>query len=140
MHRDLKPENLFLTREGRIKVLDFGLARLLEDGPTSFRTRTGAALGTLPYMAPEQALGRRNEVDARTDLFALGATAFRLLAGRKIHEAPSEAELLMRMASEPAPPVDSVRSGSTAILVIDHRSCVGLRETTSISRCPNDAA
>ncbi len=105
VHRDLKPENLFLTLDGQIKVLDFGLARLLDAGADSFRTRTGAALGTLPYMAPEQALGRRDEVDARTDLFALGATAFRLLTGHRIHEAPSEAELLMRMASESAKPL-----------------------------------
>lgn len=103
VHRDLKPENLFLTQSGQVKVLDFGLARLLDSTPQSFRTRTGAALGTLPYMAPEQALGRREEIDARTDLFAVGATAFRLLVGRRIHEAPSEAELLMRMASTPAP-------------------------------------
>jgi len=105
VHRDLKPENLFLTLEGRLKVLDFGLARLLDGGTESFRTRTGAALGTLPYMAPEQALGRRDDVDARTDLFAVGATAYRLLSGRRIHEAPSEAELLMCMASEPAKPL-----------------------------------
>lgn len=105
VHRDLKPENLFLTQDGRVKVLDFGLARLLDSADESFRTRTGAALGTLPYMAPEQALGRRDEVDARTDLFAVGATAFRLLTGRRIHEAPSEAELLMCMASQPAPPL-----------------------------------
>lgn len=105
VHRDLKPENLFLTQENRVKVLDFGLARLLDCTDEAFRTRTGAALGTLPYMAPEQALGRRDEVDARTDLFALGATAFRLLTGRRIHEAPSEAELLMCMASQPAPPL-----------------------------------
>jgi eukaryotic-like serine/threonine-protein kinase len=108
VHRDLKPENLFLTREERVKVLDFGLARLLDAGPDGFRTRTGAALGTLPYMAPEQALGRRDEVDARTDLFAVGATAFRLLTGRRIHEAPSEAELLMCMASAPAPQLVAV--------------------------------
>lgn len=105
IHRDLKPENLFLTQDGRVKVLDFGLARLIDSAEESFRTRTGAALGTLPYMAPEQALGKRDEVDARTDLFALGATAFRLLSGRRIHEAPSEAELLMCMASQPAPPL-----------------------------------
>jgi eukaryotic-like serine/threonine-protein kinase len=102
VHRDLKPENLFLTQAGAVKVLDFGLARLLDAGPATFRTRTGAALGTLPYMAPEQALGLRDEVDARSDLFSLGATAFRLLTGRRIHNAPSEAELLMLMASQPA--------------------------------------
>lgn len=105
IHRDLKPDNLFLTVSGQLKVLDFGLARRLVDIKGSFKTKTGLALGTLPYMAPEQALGRRTEVDGRVDLFALGAMAFRVLARRKIHEADSEAELLMKMASSPAPPL-----------------------------------
>ncbi|HET9959285.1 MAG TPA: protein kinase [Polyangiaceae bacterium] len=108
VHRDLKPDNLFLTRDGQVKVLDFGLARLLDALPQDRRTRSGVALGTLPYMPPEQALGRRAEVDARVDLFALGATLFRLHSGRRIHEAESDAELLMCMASKPAPPLSSV--------------------------------
>jgi serine/threonine-protein kinase len=108
VHRDLKPDNLFVTTEGRIKILDFGLARLLDNVPGDFKTKTGLALGTLPYMAPEQALGRRAEIDGRTDLFAVGASAFRIIAGRKVHEAPSEAELLMAMASKPAPPLATV--------------------------------
>jgi serine/threonine-protein kinase len=125
IHRDLKPDNLFLTTESRVKVLDFGLARLLDGSPQSFRTRPGAALGTLPYMAPEQALGRRDEIDARTDLFALGATAFRLLTGRRIHEAKSEAALLTLMATEPAPPLTSIAPDVNADLgaVIDRSLC-----------------
>ena len=108
VHRDLKPDNLFVTLENRIKVLDFGLARMLDDVPGGQRTRTGVALGTLAYMAPEQALGRRTEIDGRVDLFALGATMFRVLSGRRVHEAESEAELLMAMASRPAPPLCAV--------------------------------
>jgi serine/threonine-protein kinase len=108
IHRDLKPDNLFVTHSGQIKVLDFGLARLEDGLPGDYKTRTGIALGTLPYMAPEQALGRRAELDGRCDLFALGATAFRILTGRKVHEAESDAELLMAMASKPAPPLASV--------------------------------
>ncbi len=108
VHRDLKPDNLFVTEEGAIKVLDFGVARVLEGAPDDLRTRTGMAMGTLSYMAPEQALGNRGEVDGRIDLFALGATAFRVLARRRIHEADSDAGLLVAMATKPAPPLASV--------------------------------
>ncbi|HEX5100527.1 MAG TPA: serine/threonine-protein kinase, partial [Polyangiaceae bacterium] len=114
IHRDLKPDNLFVTLDGRIKVLDFGLARLLEGVPGRQQTRTGVALGTLAYMAPEQALGRRGEIDGRVDVFALGATMFRVLSGRGVHEADSEAELLMAMASRPAPPLASLVPGTPA--------------------------
>ncbi len=108
IHRDLKPDNLFVTRDGRVKVLDYGIARVMDSMAGDFKTRTGMALGTLPYMAPEQALGRRGQIDGRTDLFALGATAFRILVGRKVHEADTEAELLMAMASKPVPSLRSV--------------------------------
>jgi serine/threonine-protein kinase len=108
IHRDLKPDNVFVTRAGPIKVLDFGIARIHAGAPGELRTRTGLALGTAPYMAPEQALGRTHEIDGRVDVFALGATLFRVVSGRRIHEAPSEAELLMSMASKPAPPLLSV--------------------------------
>jgi len=111
VHRDIKPDNLFVTEEGRVKVLDFGLARLLDALPGDYRTRSGLALGTFPYMAPEQALGRRAEIDGRVDLFSVGASAFRILARRRVHEAESEAELLIAMASKPAPPLASVTTG-----------------------------
>ncbi|MEO7094746.1 MAG: serine/threonine-protein kinase, partial [Polyangiales bacterium] len=127
VHRDLKPENLFLVRSTgeslpaaglaamlappiRVKVLDFGIARIADGGG---KTRVGTALGTPTYMAPEQASGRRDEVDGRTDLFALGATMWRLLTGKRIHDAPSSAEILAKMATVPAPPILSVSPGIT---------------------------
>jgi serine/threonine-protein kinase len=108
VHRDLKPDNLFLTTHGTTRVLDFGVARVLEEAPDDVRTRTGMTFGTMPYMAPEQALGRRAEIDGRADIFALGATAFRIIAKRRVHEADSQAAMLVAMATKPAPPLQSV--------------------------------
>ena len=103
VHRDLKPENLFLTSEGRLKVLDFGIARLRELSVQSATdTQAGSVLGTPAFMAPEQALGRWNEVDGRTDIWAVGATAFTLLSGQHVHEAQSLQEQLVLSATRPA--------------------------------------
>ncbi len=109
VHRDLKPENLFVTNEGRLKVLDFGIARLREQahGSTGAGTRAGSVLGTPAFMAPEQALGRWNEVDQRTDIWAVGATAFTLLSGHFVHEAQTLQEQLVFSATRPAPPLRS---------------------------------
>jgi serine/threonine protein kinase len=100
VHRDLKPENLFVTREGKLRVLDFGVARLREGSPT--KTKTGAVFGTPAFMPPEQALGRTSEVDAVSDIWAVGATAFCLLAGRFVHTGTTAEEMLVRSATEPA--------------------------------------
>jgi len=106
IHRDLKPGNLFLVGgllEG-IKVLDFGLARIHEGGlADGLFTKEGTTLGTTPYMPPEQAKGR--PIDERADVFAMGATMFRLITGRYLHEASGAFDLLMKMAREPAPPI-----------------------------------
>ncbi|MGD0524471.1 MAG: serine/threonine-protein kinase [Polyangiaceae bacterium] len=97
IHRDIKPDNLLLTTEGRVKVLDFGIARLREGMSRDVKTHTGTTLGTVAYMAPEQAKG--GDVDARVDIYAVGATMFRLLAGRRVHEADTEAERLAKLMS-----------------------------------------
>ena len=101
IHRDLKPENLFMTDLGQVKVLDFGIARLREE-KNSRRTQTGLVMGTPSFMAPEQAMGRWNDVDARTDLWAMGATAFTLLTGLPVHEAETAGEMLVAAATRPA--------------------------------------
>jgi serine/threonine-protein kinase len=82
LHRDIKPENLFMTDAGVLKVLDFGIARLSELDLGSSKTEAGTVLGSPAFMAPEQARGRVDDVDPRTDLWAVGATMFTLLTGR----------------------------------------------------------
>jgi serine/threonine-protein kinase len=127
VHRDLKPENLFLLRaesdgggdrhetsapdRPRVKVLDFGLARLL-DGQAI--TTYGLALGTPSFMSPEQAAGRLDEIDGRTDLFALAATGFRLRTGRRIHEGVNAVELVRKMATMAAPRVHTFAPDASA--------------------------
>ena len=106
VHRDLKPENLFLTRDGKVKVLDFGLARPRDGSPAE--TRTGAVFGTPAFMAPEQALGKTSEVDAQSDVWAVGATAFLLLTGRLVHQAETTEETIALAASLSAAPTGLV--------------------------------
>ncbi len=102
VHRDIKPSNLMVTRAGQVKVLDFGVARLREaDGAQA--THSGMALGTPAFMAPEQALGRSEEISGRTDLWAVGATMVSLLTGRAVHEASSAQEQMVFAATRPAP-------------------------------------
>jgi serine/threonine-protein kinase len=114
VHRDLKPENIHLGADGRVRLIDFGIARVL-DGiqgmPEKTATKTGMIIGTATYMAPEQATGLVHEIDGRTDLFGLGATMFRLLSGRAVHGDISEALEVIAAATEAAPPLASVFPG-----------------------------
>ena len=83
IHRDLKPGNVFVDGDGRAKVLDFGIARLVdEERDRTLRTQTGQLLGTLAYMSPEQASGDPDRVDVRTDVYALAAVGYELLSGQ----------------------------------------------------------
>ena len=112
VHRDVKPENLFITKAGVLKVLDFGIAKVFERAEARrTSTQVGMVMGTPAFMAPEQARARWDEVDGRTDLWAVGATLFTTLSGRHVHEATSSQEQLILSATTPAPPLGSVVAG-----------------------------
>jgi serine/threonine-protein kinase len=120
IHRDIKPENVFLTREGHVKVLDFGIARIRQTSHTA-ATKTGATMGTPAFMSPEHARGRWDEVDARSDVFAIGATLFTLASGRYVHDGGTVNEVLLSAMTQPAPLLLSVapHAGSALAAVVD---------------------
>jgi len=102
LHRDIKPANLFVVKSGQVKVLDFGIARLREANEKLDSTRAGAVLGSPAFMAPEQAAGEGQNIDERSDLWALGASLFRLLSGKYVHDAANGRAMLLRAATERA--------------------------------------
>ncbi len=98
VHRDIKPANLFVTKGGALKVLDFGIAKVLD--VVSAQSTGRLPIGTPAFMSPEQALGESNEVGPKTDIWAMGATLFSLLSGELVHDAPTAHEILVKTATE----------------------------------------
>ena len=117
IHRDLKPENLFVTTDGRIKILDFGVAKLQSAPEESGRTveelttitKSGMVLGTVAYMAPEQLRGK--PVDHRCDIFSVGAILYEMLAGRRAFRGETEVDTITAVLREDPPDSDLEQAG-----------------------------
>jgi len=105
VHRDLKPDNIIITpsKHGRevAKVVDFGIAKAIEEGPNESLTRTGLVIGTPEYMSPEQLLG--DPVDSRSDIYSLGCIVYQMLTGRRSFDEPTREQMIKRRLTEKAP-------------------------------------
>ena len=129
IHRDLKPENLFLTKDSRAKILDFGLAKLTQAQGASAdnatvnygeATNPGQVLGTVGYMAPEQVRGQ--PADAHSDIFAVGAILYEMLTGKRAFQKPSSAETMAAIMNEDPPTISqTAQMGSPGLQKIVNR-------------------
>ena len=130
-HRDLKPENLFLTRDDRVKILDFGLAKLLDPGGAATTvtggdgTQAGTVMGTAGYMAPEQVRGL--PVDHRADIFALGAVLYEMLAGRRAFQGETGADTMTAILEREPPAIENPGAPVTPSLDRIVRRCLEKR-------------
>ena len=136
IHRDLKPENLFLTAGGVAKILDFGLVRIVPpqiagsleaESPTlATVTEPGVVIGTVGYMSPEQLRGRT--VDARSDIFSLGAVLYEMLTGRRAFHAESAIEIMIAILREEPPPMFPGEEAEPALERVVRRCLRKMRE------------
>src|SRR5439155_14810213 len=130
VHRDLKPSNVMLTEDGHAKIIDFGLAKLVDvlsgdsDGVTALQHQTdpGVVLGTASYMSPEQATGGR--VDHRSDVFSFGILVFELLTGRPPFRGKSGVDTMHAILHDPPPPLPPLGGGASDEATADIRRIV----------------